>query len=153
MTVISKVEAGNTNVCAFLDMIAWCEGTDKPGTDHGYNVAFGGKTFASYQRHPNISTPFGKGQTSTAAGRYQFLYRTWCELGLADFTPINQDRGGIMLLKRRKAYDLVMAGRVNEAIAACNREWASFYGSPYGQSTRSLEDMRAHYRAAGGVIA
>lgn len=152
MSVISEAEAGGANVCAFLDMIAWCEGTDKPGTDHGYNVAFGGRTFAGYDKHPNIVTPFGKGQSSSAAGRYQFLFRTWNGLGLPNFQPINQDRGAITLLKQRKAYDLVVDGRFNEAVAACNREWASFYGSPYGQRTRSLDDMRRHYLAAGGCV-
>ena len=48
------------NVQAFLDMIAWCEGTIDIG-DNGYNCLFGAtvsrpKVFTDYSDHPRIRT-------------------------------------------------------------------------------------------------
>ena len=45
---------------AFLDMLAWSEGTDngrqKPG-NHGYDVIVGGELFTDYLITPNLSLP------------------------------------------------------------------------------------------------
>jgi muramidase (phage lysozyme) len=73
-------------VRAALDTIGWAEG------GRSYNTLSGGGTFAGNQ-HPNRPITTG-GYTSTAAGRYQFLYRTWIEikdrLRLPDFSPVNR---------------------------------------------------------------
>ena len=45
------------------------------------------------------------------------------------------------------------AGRIEAAIAKCNREWASLPGSPYGQPTRTMAQALATYDAAGGMRA
>ena len=40
---------------AFLDMLAWSEGTDNNGrqkTNHGYDVIVGGELFTDYSDHP-----------------------------------------------------------------------------------------------------
>lgn len=65
-------------------------GSESPG----YDVKNGGERFDGYGAHPNS---VGAGGTSTAAGRYQFVFGTWVRaskaIGAADFTPENQDRG------------------------------------------------------------
>lgn len=123
------------NVRKFLLLITHTEGTDR--YPDPYRVLFGGKTFSDLTTHPNIKTPFGK-TFSTAAGRYQMLYRTWKGLNLPDFSEASQDMGAIMLLKRRGAYDDIIAGDWQDAIAKTNKEWASLPGSPYGQPTQSM---------------
>ncbi|MCC7886454.1 lysozyme, partial [Escherichia coli] len=40
---------------AFLDMLAWSEGTDngrQPTRNHGYDVIVGGELFTDYSDHP-----------------------------------------------------------------------------------------------------
>ena len=91
---IALIEAlDNPNVRAFLRMLRHGEGT--AGED-GYRVMFGGGLFDSFADHPRQAITRklgGKPITSTAAGAYQFLARSWDGLvkqyGFADFSPKN----------------------------------------------------------------
>lgn len=138
------------NVQAFLTLIRTGEGTTGA---NGYRTLFGGGTFSDYSRHPNIAVTRGA-LTSTAAGAYQILYRTWLEIsasyGLVDFTPGSQDVAAVALIKRRGALADVLAGRFDAAIAKCAKEWASLPGSPYGQPTLTLDRAHAVLAMAGG---
>lgn len=133
----------NPNVQAFLALIRYTEGA-------GYGTLFGGGLIDQFDDHPRIAvtrTLGGKPITSTAAGAYQFLSRTWDECakarGLPDFTPPNQDRAALYLIERRRALPAVLEGDWITAIERCNREWASLPGSPYGQPTKSMEKCLA----------
>lgn len=60
MARISAQEAGGQNVVAFLDMIAFSEGTSRIGSQDGYDVIVTGidgkpETFTSYLNHPFAS--------------------------------------------------------------------------------------------------
>lgn len=139
------------NLRAFLIMIQYSEGTI--GKD-AYRMLYGGSLFTDFSRHPN--TPITKdGITSTAAGAYQILFRTWQELqqklGLPDFSPESQDRAAIELIKRRNAYVDVLAGRFSDAITKCRKEWASLPGAGYNQRERSAESLLSVYKIAGGT--
>jgi muramidase (phage lysozyme) len=140
------------NVKAFFAVIRAGEGTSDSG---GYSRHYGGTSFDSFADHPRIAITAGR-WTSTAAGAYQFLSRTWDEcasaLDLADFGPKNQDLAALFLIDRRKALEDVLAGRIEQAITKCNREWASLPGSPYGQPVRTMEQALATYRAHGGEL-
>jgi muramidase (phage lysozyme) len=81
MARLSIDDAGSTNALAFLDMLAWSEGTDRPGqaiNNAGYDVIIGGKLFTDFADHPRqlIALP-RLGIKSTAAGRYQLLSRCY----------------------------------------------------------------------------
>jgi muramidase (phage lysozyme) len=142
----------DSNVKSFLAVIRAGEGTSDSG---GYSRHYGGTSFDSFADHPRIAITAGR-WTSTAAGAYQFLSRTWDEcataLGLADFSPKNQDLAALFLIDRRKALEDVLAGRIEQAIAKCNREWASLPGSPYGQPVKTMEQALATYVAHGGSL-
>ena len=148
----------STNVRAFLAMIRHGEGT---ADDDGYRRMFGGRLFDGYADHPRQPQTFplkkGGTLTSTAAGAYQFLSKTWDGLvrqwGFQDFSPHNQDLGAIALILGRKALDDVIAGRFDIAVEKCSREWASLPGSPYGQPTTTLDKAREIYTEAGGCFA
>jgi muramidase (phage lysozyme) len=146
---------GEPNVRAFLRVIRAGEGT---ADEDGYRRQFGGKLFDRMADHPRdaVTARLGSTQiTSTAAGAYQFLARTWDGLvrqhGFADFEPRTQDIAALALIDGRNALGDVLAGRVEQAIAKCNREWASLPGSPYGQPTRTLEQALAVYAEFGGA--
>lgn len=141
------------NLHAFLEMIRAGEGT---ADVDGYRRHFGGRLFHSYVDHPRVAVSAGA-WTSTAAGAYQFLARTWDEcraaLALPDFSPRSQDLAAVFLIRRRGALPDALAGQLDRAIAKCAREWASLPGSPYGQPTRTLAQATQTYLAAGGALA
>lgn len=125
----------------FLKLITFTEGTDRDKTP--YNELFGFKNFEGYAAHPNIKI-VSHNYSSTAAGRYQILYKTW--LGLkrkfpdADFSQEWQDKFAIELIKQVGAYYDIMNGKFEDAIRKCNKIWASLPESPYGQPTRTMKD-------------
>lgn len=131
---------------AFLDLIGKSEGAD-------YNILYGGSKFTDFSKHPNKAITAG-GITSTAAGKYQFLNRTWVgvatRLKLKDFSPASQDAAAIQLLKDRGAYNLIISGEITQAIYLCSKEWASMPWttgtSYYGQGGHSLIVLLAWYK-------
>jgi muramidase (phage lysozyme) len=127
----------NPQVQTILNLIAETEGTTK----HGYATQFGGGKIASLDDHPRTLHAFGKGQKTSAAGRYQFLSRTWDEeakqLGLTDFSPLSQDLAAINRIAKRGALDDVIKGDFKAAIGKLGKEWASLPSSPYDQPKKS----------------
>lgn len=145
------------NTHAFLDMIAYSEGTAGPNS---YRTLFGGGLVDSLADHPRRVFTFtnsrGENLKTTAAGRYQFLARTWDELQqklqLPDFGPDSQDRAALELVRRRGALKDVEAGRIAAAIQKCAPIWASMPGAGYAQPERKLTTLLASYSAAGGNL-
>jgi muramidase (phage lysozyme) len=138
------------NLRAFLTMIQYAEGTYGK---NAYRMLYGGQLFSGYGRHPDIAVTRG-GLTSTAAGAYQVLYRTWVSVqqttGLTDFTPLSQDRAAVELISRRGALADVLAGRLETAIEKCCKEWASLPGAGYGQREQTFTWLAQVYQGAGG---
>jgi muramidase (phage lysozyme) len=150
---MNKTEVAYKNIRAFLIMIQYAEGTY--GKD-GYRKLYGGGYFNDYSRHPNTKVTKW-GITSTAAGAYQILSKTWAELQaklkLPDFSPVSQDKAAIELIRRRKALEDVYAGRFAQAIAKCKKEWASLPGAGYGQNEKNVTSLLAVIKASGGMTA
>lgn len=153
----TDLDLSNANLQAFLRMVRYAEGT---ASANGYRMLFGGGLFEGYDDHPRTpvtATLGGKRITSTAAGAYQFLARTWDDIkraaGVSDFSPASQDRAAAALIRRRGALADVYAGRFSEAVRKCAREWASLPGSPYGQPVKTMAQVTAAYQGAGGWIA
>lgn len=130
----------NPNIQLMLDLIAAAE-----GVEHGYNTGFNNTVIESLADHPRELKRFnqtdGKKNTTTAAGRYQFIQGTWddvaSKLKLPDFGPESQDLAAIELMKRRGALDLAMAGDFNGAIAKLGSEWVSLPSGTAPQKKRS----------------
>lgn len=161
MNRLTADQAGGSNVLAFLDMIAWSEGTDngrQPTMDNGYDVLVGGGLFRGYRDHPRQSIYLPKlSIRSTAAGRYQILSRYYdhykAQLKLPDFSPASQDRIALQLIRECKALDDIKAGRIEQAAHKCRSRWASLPGAGYGQHEQRMEDLIAQYIAASGRLA
>lgn len=161
MPVITATQAGGKNRVAFLDAIAKSELTPAliAETDRGYNVLVGSTsarplTFPSYAAHPNI---LNRALNSTAAGRYQLLFRYWVSyskmLNLPDFSPLSQDRIALQQIRECNALPDIDAGNFAHAIALCSRIWASLPGSPWQQHTNTLALLQGYYTSAGGALA
>lgn len=137
------------NIEAFLKTVRKCEGTNGP---NGYLMLFGGSLFDNFNRHPN-KTVHLSGYASTAAGAYQFLHSTWSGLNLQNFSPQMQDKGAIMLIKRRDALKDVKAGRLHDAVWKCSYEWASMPPGRYGQPKKSFMQVKKFFLNEGGTLA
>ena len=149
----------NTQLRAFLDMLAYSEGTDngrQPTNNHGYDVIVGGKLFYDYSKHPGVYVKLNPRLTSSAAGRYQILEKFakhyMKQLKLLDFGPASQDKIAIQLIKECKALDDIYAGRIHSAIYKCRSRWASLPGAGYGQHEQKVEKLIAVFKDAGGVV-
>ncbi len=163
--MVTKVRALNTtyahstghnpyaNLRAFLIMIQYAEGTYGK---NAYRTLFGGGLFSSFKDHPNTAIT-RSGLTSTAAGAYQILYRTWITvqraLVLENFSPSSQDKAATELIRRRGALEDVLAGRLQQAVEKSRREWASLPGAGYGQREHSFNALQQVYIQAGGQMA
>ncbi|MEN0572481.1 glycoside hydrolase family 104 protein [Klebsiella sp. GG_Kp180] len=157
------------NVAAFLDTLAFSEGTaTHPLTrNNGYDVIVTGidgkpEIFTDYRDHPFAGGRPAKvfnrrGEKSTASGRYQQLYMFWPhyqkQLALPDFSQVSQDRLAIQLIRERGALEDLQQGRIERAISRCRNIWASLPGAGYGQREHSLDKLVAVWRKAGGVSA
>lgn len=128
-------------------------------SDNGYNVLVGSTPskpllFTNYATHPNV---YNKAMNSTAAGRYQFLFKYWNyyqrTLQLEDFGHDCQDRWALALIRECKASDDVDAGRFDQAVEKCRSRWASLPGAGYNQHENSLTSLREAYEEAGGRFA
>lgn len=163
MARIDVAVAGGKNRVAFLDMIAASEITPAllAKSDDGYNVLVGATAtrpllFSNYAVHPNVlnrQIPV----PSTAAGRYQILFRWWriyqAQMKLPDFGPVSQDRYALQQLRDHGALPLIDAGRFREAVAKVSNVWASLPGAGYGQHENDIELLLAAYQSAGGEVA
>lgn len=157
------------NLRAFLDMLAFSEGTStSPATrDRGYDVIVTGidgkaEVFSDYSTHPfaggrKSKIINSKGLTSNAAGRYQFMLRDYAhykaQLKLPDFGPASQDAWAVQLIRERRALPMIEEGRIADAISAVRNLWASLPGAGYGQFEHAVAPLLAAYRRAGGTLA
>jgi len=169
---IPPIPTGNTeqdNIQAFLWMIRVAEGSAKPT---GYQVQWPSREFdvRNPKRPDGTDNPsFGfadhprevrtaNGIPSSAAGAYQFLYRTWVEcknrLDLLNFNPQNQDRAAIYLLALNNSIEDIKKGNFAEALYKNRKTWASLPGANYpGQGMRSYNTLVQAYKLAGGKLA
>ena len=111
---------------AFLDMLAWSEGTDngrQKTRNHGYDVIVGGKLFTDYSDHPRKLVTLKPKLKSTGAGRYRLLSRWWDayrkQLGLKNFSPKSQDAVALQQIKGVALYLIDRVG-IRQAIDRCS---------------------------------
>lgn len=145
-------------------MLSVSEGTstNKYTKNNGYDVIVNGiggepKVFTDYSKHPNVLVQVNKsGLKSTAAGRYQILYRYWKvykeQLNLKGFYPEDQDAIAIQMIKECKALSDIEKGHIESAIAKCKSRWASLPGAGYGQFEHKVSTLVNAYKNFRGVV-
>lgn len=146
---------------AFLDTIAYTEGTDRviDKKQTGYNIMFAHIPFYSYDTHPYkvICTHW---ICSSASGRYQILDKTFNSIqknlklsGYApfrSFSPQYQDQMALYLMDKRGALKYVDSGKIDTALQLLSYEWASLPPSRYGQPIFSpYQTKRIYYLYLG----
>lgn len=158
---MARLKGISKSLDAFLDMIAFSEGTINQGDD-GYNVIVGSTMahphlMADYHDHPNVLVDCGHGIKSTAAGRYQILYRYWKvyrdTLDLDSFAPEAQDKVAIQLIKECHALDWIAKGTqksIEQAIYLCRSRWASFPAAGYSQHENKSTVLLAYWGSVYG---
>ena len=143
---------------AFLDMLAWSEGTDngrQKTRNHGYDVIVGG---AIYWITPITSqTCHAKPKLkSTGAEATSFFPVGGCayrkQLGLKDFSPKSQDAVALQQIKERGALPMIDRGDIRQAIDRCSNIWASLPGAGYGQFEHKADSLIAKFKEAGGTV-
>ena len=143
---------------AFLDMLAWSEGTDngrQKTRNHGYDVIVGGKLFTDYSDHlANLSL---NPKLKSGAGRYQLLSR-WVGVPTASSLAWKTSLRKVRTLwhcgrLRSVALYLWLIGvDINQAIDRCNNIWASLPGAGYGQFEHKADSLIAKFKEAGGTV-
>ena len=142
---------------AFLDMLAWSEGTDngrQKTRNHGYDVIVGGELFTDYSDHPRKLVTLNPKLKSTGAGRYQLfpVMDAHCkQLGLKDFLRKSQDAVALQQIKERR-FTHIDRGDIRQAIDRCSNIWASLPGAGYGQFEHKADSLTAKFKEAGGTV-
>lgn len=143
----------NPNVKAYLQTIRDGEGTLG---EQGYYTFVGGTRFTDLSHHPNV---YFKRFDSTAAGAYQFAYKTWAEvakaLKLKDFSPLNQDIAALYELDRVKALTDVINGDIAESFYKSKKTWLSLPGAKHDKINRhslGLSEALTFYQQQGGTL-
>ena len=160
----------NPAVRAMLDTLGYSEGTgDEYGTVvHGTviqapnpkDVGRKNVVVTDFSDHPRMLVQVGAHLKSTAAGRYQFLVKTWDELGMPNFSKESQDEACVKLFQRRNMIAPLLQGDFDTAIQRGSLEWASLPDSEKnghshygGQSARTLAQLRAKFTSSFGLYA
>ena len=124
---------------AFLDMLAWSEGTDngrQKTRNHGYDVIVGGELLHNYSDHPRKLSTKPKTQINAGADAVFFPVGAGClpqAAWLKDFSPKSQDAVALQQIKERGALPMIDRGDIRQAIDRCSNIWASLPGAGYGQ--------------------
>ena len=143
---------------AFLDMLAWSEGTDngrQKTRNHGYDVIVGGELFTDYSDHPH-QTCHAKPKTQinrrrTLPASFPLVGCLPQTLGLKNFSPKSQDAVALQL-KGRGALPMIDRGDIRQAIDRCSNIWASLPGAGYGQFEHKADSLIAKFKEAGGTV-
>ena len=123
---------------AFLDMLAWSEGTDngrQKTRNHGYDVVASGELFTDYSDHPRKLVTLNPKLKSTGWNAfYQLLSRWWDayrkQLGLKDFSPKKSGRCGIAArLRSDSALPMIDRGDIRQAIDRYGNIWKTTAGA------------------------
>ena len=128
---------------AFLDMLAWSEGTDngrQKTRNHGYDVIVGGELFTDYRHSQTCHA-----KPKTQINRRWTLPASFPLVGCLpqaaypkDFSPKSQDAVALQQIKERGALPMIDRGDIRQAIDRCSNIWASLPGAGYISSSIRL---------------
>ena len=143
---------------AFLDMLAWSEGTDngrQKTRNHGYDVIVGGELFTDYSDPRklvtlNPKTPINRRRTLPASFPLVgcLPQAAWPERLLRKVRTLWHCN----LVKERGALPMIDRGDIRQAIDRCSNIWASLPGAGCGQFEHKADSLIAKFKEAGGTV-
>ena len=144
---------------AFLDMLAWSEGTDngrQKTRNHGYDVIVGGELFTGLLRSPSQTC---HAKPKTQINRRRTLPASFplvgclpqVALGLKDFSPKSQDAVALQQIKERGALPMIDRGISVRQSTVAAISGASLPGAGYGQFEHKADSLIAKFKEAGGT--
>ena len=144
---------------AFLDMLAWSEGTDngrQKTRNHGYDVIVGGELFTDYSDHPrklvtlNSKTQINRRRTLPASFPLVgcLPQAAWPERLLSGKVRTL----ALQQIKERGALPMIDRGDIRQAIDRCGNIWASLPGAGYGHLEHKADSLIAKFKEAGGTV-
>ena len=141
---------------AFLDMLAWSEGTDngrQKTRNHGYDVIVGGELFTDYSDHPRklVTLNQNSNQQADAASFFPVGGMPTAS-SLAWLLSRSQDAVALRQIKERGALPMIDRGDIRQAIDRCSNIWASLPGAGYGQFEHKADSLIAKFKEAGGTV-
>ena len=144
---------------AFLDMLAWSEGTDngrQKTRNHGYDVIVGGELFTDYSDHPRKLV---HAKPKTQINRRRTLPASFPLVGCLPqaawperLLSKSQDAVALQQIKERGALPMIDRGDIRQAIDRCSNIWASLPGAGYGQFEHKADSLIAKFKEAGGTV-
>lgn len=154
----------NKNISIFLDLITYTEGTEEFG-HRMYNVLYGDRpkigSIKNLDRHPNIAKRISSrdSRTTTAAGAYQFLFRTWesyrKKYGFENFGPDCQRMAAIAEMGNAKGViKSVLNGQWVDAMRQASGKWVSLPGTKQKQSKnlKTVKECLDYIKKKGAMI-
>ena len=122
---------------AFLDMLAWSEGTDngrRETRNHGYDVIVGGELFTGLPDHPRKLVTLNPKPNQQAPDATSFFPLVGClpQAALFTLSPKKSDAVALQRLASG-ALPMIDRGDIRQAIDRCSNIWASLPGAGYGQ--------------------
>ena len=137
---------------AFLDMLAWSEGTDngrQKTRNHGYDVIVGGELFTDLRSpsqtcHAKPKTQINRRRTLPASFPLVgcLPQAAWPERLLSK----SQDAVALQQIKERGALPMIDRGDIRQAIDRCSNIWASLPGAGYGQFEHKADSLIAKFK-------
>ena len=149
----------NTQRKAFLDMLAWSEGTDngrQKTRNHGYDVIVGGELFTDYSDHPrklvtlNPKTQINRRRTLSAS--FLLVMPTASSLVAERLLSEKPDAVALQQIKERGALPMIDRGDIRQAIDRCSNIRASLPGAGYGRLEHKADSLIAKFKEAGGTV-
>ena len=139
---------------AFLDMLAWSEGTDngrQKTRNHGYDVIVGGELFTDYPITSQTCHAKTQNSNQQAPDATSFSLLVGClpQAAWPERLPLpkSQDAVALQQIKERGALPMIDRGDIRQAIDRCSNIWASLPGAGYGQFER-LRHTTAKFKEA-----
>ena len=142
---------------AFLDMLAWSEGTDNGRQKTRNQRADAARCrFTDYSDHPRKLVTLNPKLNQQAPDATSFFplwvgclpQAAWPE----SLSPKSQDAVALQQIKERGALPMIDRGDIRQAIDRCSNIWASLPGAGYGQFEHKADSLIAKFKEAGGTV-
>ena len=149
----------NNQRAAFLDMLAWSEGTDngrQKTRNHGYDVITGGELFTDYSDHPRKLVTLNQNSNQQVPDATSFFPVGGMPTAssLAWKTSLRKVRTlwHCSRLGERGALPMIDRGDIRQAIDRCSNIWASLPGAGYGQFEHKAGQPDCKIQRSGGTV-